>query len=184
MTKVECPIQCGASNEPDAECCVGCGSPLHNHTRLTAYAAQLFNRGLVAARAGELSEARELFAAVVHWAPQDRKARNALALASFELGDEDRARHHWNRVLAQRPSDSFAATGLRRLDDAAPDPVDAPPDPADAPSPVFGEDPGEDGEADPGDREHDAGHEPAGQGEHESGGGEEDELDDEPGGVG
>lgn len=118
--KLECPLQCGVTNEADADRCAGCGSPLHNHNRVVAYAAQLFNQGLVAARAGKLSQARELFAAVVHWRPQDREARNALALASFELGDQARARYHWSRLLAQRPSDSFAATGLRLLDDAEP----------------------------------------------------------------
>lgn len=118
--RLDCPIQCGTSNEADADRCAGCGSPLRNHTRLSAHAAHLFNQGLVAARTGELSQARELFAAVVHWMPKDRKARNALALASFELGDEERARHHWNQVLAQRPTDSFATTGLNRLNRADP----------------------------------------------------------------
>jgi outer membrane protein assembly factor BamD (BamD/ComL family) len=118
--KLECPIQCGATNEAGVESCAGCGSPLRNHTRLGDYAAQLFNQGLHAARTGELGVARELFAAVVHWIPLDRKARNALALASYELGDHDRARHHWNQVLTQHPGDTFAVTGLRRLDSAGP----------------------------------------------------------------
>lgn len=112
--KVECPV-CGMTNDPEADHCARCGCPQRNHTRLSTYATQLFNQGLASAKSGNLPEARELFAAVVHWMPKDRKARNALALANFELGDQDRARFHWNCVLAQRPSDPFATQGLKLL---------------------------------------------------------------------
>jgi tetratricopeptide (TPR) repeat protein len=115
VTTLACPARCGADNESDGERCTGCGAPLRNHARLTDHAAHLFNNGLRAARAGELGTARELFAALVHWLPRDRDARNALALANFRLGDHDRARHHWTEVLAQRPADAFATAGLRRL---------------------------------------------------------------------
>jgi tetratricopeptide (TPR) repeat protein len=116
VTTLACPARCGADNEPDAERCTGCGAPLRNHARLTEHAAHLFNNGLRAAANGELATARELFAALVHWHPRDRDARNALALANFQLGDHDRARHHWTEVRAQRPNDAFADAGLRRLD--------------------------------------------------------------------
>ena len=119
--QVECPMnQCRVRNDADAETCAGCGSPLLSHTRLSAHAAHLFNQGLAAARAGEFGRARELLAAVVHWCPLDCTARNALALANFELHDVTQARYHWNQVLAQRANDPFAAYGLRRLDDESP----------------------------------------------------------------
>lgn len=114
--RLVCPAGCGADNDTAAEHCAHCGAPLRNHARLVDHAAHLFNSGLAAARAGELGKARELFAAVVHWAPRDRDARNALALACFQLGDHEQARFHWNAVLAQRPQDTFAATGLRKIE--------------------------------------------------------------------
>lgn len=114
--RLVCPAGCGADNDTEAERCANCGAPLVNHARLVDHAAQLFNSGLAAARAGEFGKARELFAAVVNWIPRDRDARNALALACFRLGDHERARFHWTAVLAQRPQDAFAATGLRKID--------------------------------------------------------------------
>jgi tetratricopeptide (TPR) repeat protein len=121
VTTLACPARCGADTESDAERCGNCGAPLRNHARLKDHAAHLFNDGLRAARTGGLAAARERFAALVHWLPRDRDARNALALANFQLGDHDRARDHWTEVLAQRPGDAFATEGLRRLDtEAAP----------------------------------------------------------------
>lgn len=113
---IGCPTHCGATNDSEADYCTVCGSPIRGHTRLTQYAAQLFNQGLTAAQTGELTKARELFAAVVHWTPFDHGARNALALANYELSDRERARYHWSLVLTQHPKDILALTGLSRLD--------------------------------------------------------------------
>jgi hypothetical protein len=111
-----CPVpSCGGENEPETEFCTRCGVPLLSFERLSAYPAQLFNNGLAAVKSDDLSTARELFAAVVHWCPFDWEARNALALASFELGDDVAARHHWNVVLDRRPYDPVATRGLEQL---------------------------------------------------------------------
>jgi Flp pilus assembly protein TadD len=107
-------------NAARAEVCAGCDTPLSNHARLAAYPAYLFNRGLAEARAGRLARARDLFAAVVHWCPLDVEARNALALANFELGDTEEARHHWNEVVTKQPDNPFATQGLERLKAPAP----------------------------------------------------------------
>jgi hypothetical protein len=116
-----CPLpRCGAENEAGADICAGCGTPLRTHAFLSAYPAYLFNQGLAAARAEKLSRARDLFSAVVHWCPKDWEARNALAYASFELGDAVEARRHWNLVLAERATDPFATTGLERLNQPPP----------------------------------------------------------------
>jgi Flp pilus assembly protein TadD len=114
---LRCPVpRCGAANETGSEACTECGSPLQSYARLSAYPAQLFNQGLAAVRANRIGEARDLFAAVVHWCPLDWEARNALALASFTLRDTEAARHHWQAVLAQRANDPFATHGLTQLD--------------------------------------------------------------------
>jgi hypothetical protein len=116
---VRCPVpNCGTDNDATADSCARCGIPVRNFARLSAYPAQLFNRALSAARSDDLGTARELFAAVVHWCPHDWEARNALALAHFQLGDTTQARHHWTLVLGQRPEDPFATAGLARLDPA------------------------------------------------------------------
>lgn len=86
--------------------------PVGGYARLSAYASYLFNQGLRAARASRFGAAREYFAAVVHWHPADTEARNALALAAFELGEADEARRQWEQVRARRPDDSLAGRGL------------------------------------------------------------------------
>lgn len=114
---VTCPIgNCRADNDAAAEVCVACGTPLRNFVRVSAYPARLFNQGLEAARAGRFGEARELFAAVVHWCPRDLEARNALALACFELSDFGAARHHWEYVRSVDPANSLAERGLGRVE--------------------------------------------------------------------
>lgn len=114
---VKCPIgNCRADNEPAAEVCVACGTPLRNFVRISAYPARLFNQGLTAARAGYFGEARDLFAAVVHWCPRDLEARNALALACLELSDPGAARRHWEHVRSVDPANSLAAQGLKKLE--------------------------------------------------------------------
>jgi Flp pilus assembly protein TadD len=113
---LRCPVpRCGTENSTKAETCAGCGSALRSYARLSEYPAHLFNQGLAAARADRLGEARDLFAAVVHWCPLDWEARNALALASFKLGDIVAARHHWTMVLSQRANDPFATHGIAQL---------------------------------------------------------------------
>lgn len=120
---VRCPIaDCDRVNAADAERCVRCGTPLRQLARLSAYADQLFNRGLAAAESGELGTARDLFAAVVYWCPQDVVARNALALVAFQLGDCAAARVGWEAVLQRSPDDPLATAGLARLVDQQPEP--------------------------------------------------------------
>jgi Flp pilus assembly protein TadD len=113
---LRCPLpRCGAENGFDVETCAGCGTPLRGHARLAAHGALLFNQGLAAAREGNLTAARDLFAAVVHWCPLDMEARNALALASFQLDDVDEARRQWELVRERRPADRLATQGLGML---------------------------------------------------------------------
>ncbi|MFF3573721.1 hypothetical protein ACFYXQ_38785 [Nocardia jiangxiensis] len=115
---VRCPLtDCDTENAADAEKCVRCATPLRHLARLSAYPDQLFNRGLAAATAGDLGTARDLFAAVVHWCPQDVVARNALALASFQLEDHAAACVHWEAVLDGSPGDPLATDGLALLAD-------------------------------------------------------------------
>jgi Flp pilus assembly protein TadD len=116
-----CPAsRCRAENEPDAEVCVRCQTPLRSYARLSAYPAALFNRGLAAARAGRLGEARDLFSAVMWWCPLDLDARNAFALACFRQGDRAEARRNWGQVLARSPRNEVALQGLAMLDRGAP----------------------------------------------------------------
>jgi TolA-binding protein len=113
---VRCPLpRCGAENAFEAESCAGCGTPVRGYARLSAHASYLFNQGLAAARERRFTAAREHFAAVVHWCPADTEARNALALAAFELGDTDEARRQWERVRDRRPDDPLAGRGLSRI---------------------------------------------------------------------
>lgn len=113
---VRCPLtDCDTENAADADKCVRCATPLRHLARLSAYPDQLFNRGLAAATAGDMGVARELFAAVVHWCPLDLEARNALALANFQLDDHTAARVNWEAVLDRFPDDPLATEGLARL---------------------------------------------------------------------
>jgi tetratricopeptide (TPR) repeat protein len=116
LTTVRCPLpRCGAENPLGADRCSRCGLPVRGYATLSTYAAYLFNQGLAAAREGRLGPAREYFAAVVHWCPADTEARNALALAAFELGEADEAREHWERVRQRQPGDPLASWGLSRV---------------------------------------------------------------------
>jgi hypothetical protein len=117
LAMVRCPLpRCGAENPLDADRCSRCGLPVRGYATLSTYAAYLFNQGLGAAREGRLGRAREYFAAVVHWCPADTEARNALALAAFQLGDPDEARQQWDLVRQRRPGDRLANRGLSRVD--------------------------------------------------------------------
>lgn len=121
MTPLPCPVpDCGTDNDHEAESCTRCGVPLRGYQRLTEHPARLFNAGLAAARSGDVTVARDLFAAVVHWCPLDWEARTALAMSCFQLGDRDQARHHWTTVLTRHPTEPLATTGLARLAEPAP----------------------------------------------------------------
>jgi Flp pilus assembly protein TadD len=79
------------------------------------YPEALFNRGLRAARAGDSAFARECFAAVALWHPEDLRTRNAHALACLDARDVRAAMRGWQEVLASSPGDSLAARGLATL---------------------------------------------------------------------
>jgi Flp pilus assembly protein TadD len=90
---------------------------VHQHQRIRAHAARLFNEGLAAGQAGQAVAARDLFAAIVYWYPYDLEARNALALACLESGDDQTARGHWAYILSRRPDDTKALRGMILLAD-------------------------------------------------------------------
>jgi Flp pilus assembly protein TadD len=98
-------------------------SAVHQHQRIRAHAARLFNEGVAAGRAGQAAMARDLFAAIVHWYPHDLEARSALALACLESGDDLAAQSHWAYVLNRRASDPRALGGMILLRDADRDTV-------------------------------------------------------------
>jgi tetratricopeptide (TPR) repeat protein len=104
------------TNDDAAETCRGCGTPLESYARVASHAANLFNQGLAAASERRLKEARDLFAAVVLWCPNDSEARNAYALACFQQGDKAEARRGWEAVLARSSRDELAARGMLLLD--------------------------------------------------------------------
>ena len=117
LERLSCPVSsCRAENDWQAEVCVRCGVSLREYLRLSAYPAYLFNRGLSAARASHFAQARDLFAAVIHWCPSDLAARNAFAAACLELRDLAEARHQWEEVLSYSSTDPIATQGLATLD--------------------------------------------------------------------
>ncbi len=117
MNQLTCPITtCRAKNDIGAEVCIQCSTPLSTYRRLSLYPAQLFNKGLEAARQGQAKRARDLFAAVVYWCPNDKEARNALAMTCYELKDFMEARLHWQVVLAQTSHDALALQGMKALE--------------------------------------------------------------------
>lgn len=114
--RIVCPIAgCGAENHAAAEACVGCLTPLAAFARLSMHPESLFNAGLQAARSGDVVAARECFAAVVLWQPDELRARNAHALACLDAGDAQAARGAWEEVLARAPGDTLASRGLAAL---------------------------------------------------------------------
>lgn len=118
--KLPCPAStCRAENDVGNKTCVNCGIPLQEYFLLCMYPSQLFNQGLREARAGRFAHARDLFAAVVYWCPEDKVARNALATACLELGDRMEADCQWRRVLKQFLSDPLATQGLAMLAESA-----------------------------------------------------------------
>lgn len=114
--RIVCPVAgCGAENDAEAEVCVGCLAHLAGYIRLLAYPHVLFNRGLKAARAGDSRRARDCFAAVVQWQPDDVRTRNAYALACVDLRDRPAAQRAWEEVLSRSPRDAIATRGLSAL---------------------------------------------------------------------
>lgn len=113
-----CPV-CKNENSSEIAVCSQCGTSLDGLQNLSIYPSQLFNLGLVAAKNGENTRARDLFAAVVHWCPLDQDARNALATACLSLGDHTEARRHWETVLSRSPTNENAMNGLAVLDNVS-----------------------------------------------------------------
>jgi molecular chaperone GrpE (heat shock protein) len=114
--RIVCPVAgCGAENDVGSEFCVGCLAELAGYVRLLLHPHALFNRGLRAARAGDSRGARDCFAAVVLWQPDDVGARKAYALACMDASDRAAARRAWEDVLSRAPRDAFAERGLRAL---------------------------------------------------------------------
>ena len=133
--RVYCPTStCYADNDVEAEVCRRCGAALRQYVRLLFYPNQLFNQGLQEARAGNFARARDLFASVVYWCPQDKIAHNALAAACFELKDLAEATRQWEAVLSLSGTDAFAKQGLEAIAalNAAPLPSNEPPPKKDA----------------------------------------------------
>ena len=117
MKQLMCPITtCRAENDLVAEVCIQCGTPLNMYRKLSIYPAQLFNQGLEAARQGHVKRARDMFASVIYWCPNDKEAHNALAMACYELKDFKEARLHWQLVLAHTSHDAFALRGMKALE--------------------------------------------------------------------
>jgi hypothetical protein len=114
--RIVCPVAgCGAENDAGTEVCVGCLTHLAGYIRLLLHPRVLFNRGLRAARAGDSGDARDCFAAVVLWQPDDLSTRNAYALACMDARDRPAARRAWEEVLSRSPRDSMATRGLSAL---------------------------------------------------------------------
>jgi hypothetical protein len=114
--RIVCPVaDCGAENDAEAEICVACLTQLGGYRRLSLFPQVLFNRGLQAARSGDSLVARDCFAAVVLWFPDDVETRNAYALACLESHDDEAARRAWQEVLVRSPADPLASRGLRAL---------------------------------------------------------------------
>lgn len=115
--KIICPAStCRTDNDPLAEVCGACGTPLRGFAQLSVYPAHLFNQGLSAAREGQMTQARDMLSALVYWCPMDVEARNALAMACLALGDRLSARHHLETVLDRSPTDTVATQGIAMLD--------------------------------------------------------------------
>jgi hypothetical protein len=114
--RIVCPVEeCGAENAADADVCVGCLTTIAGYRRLSLYPELLLSRGLRAARAGHTQAARDCFAAVTLWQPEDVRARNAHALACADAQDLEAADRSWRGVLALAPDDPLALRGLAAL---------------------------------------------------------------------
>jgi hypothetical protein len=52
----------------------------------------------------------------VYWCPKDIEARNALALACFQLHDLLEAQRQWREVLALAPGNALALQGIQCIE--------------------------------------------------------------------
>jgi tetratricopeptide (TPR) repeat protein len=117
--QLTCPLgTCQSANVSNAEFCERCGLPLQAFARVSAFPSILFNMGLSKAKEKQISEARDLFAAVVYWCPKDVEARNAFAMACFVMEDYNKALNQWEIILKQSPSNILAKRGLLAIDSA------------------------------------------------------------------
>ena len=113
---ITCPeSSCRAEIDAHLEQCTHCATPLRRYVKLLNQHHRLFNKGLECARREEYSQARDAFAAIVAWCPQDIEARNALAMACFALRDWHMARAQWQKVLELAPDDAIARQGLEHI---------------------------------------------------------------------
>ena len=113
---IVCPeATCRAQNEASNTKCIRCNAPLEAYVQLLTHPNHLFNQGLLMARSNKLGEARDLFAAVVYWCPNDLEARNALALVCFAQKDFTEAQKQWDKVLAQSSDDKLAKQGVEAV---------------------------------------------------------------------
>ncbi|GHO65074.1 hypothetical protein KSC_039660 [Ktedonobacter sp. SOSP1-52] len=111
--QIICPAEnCRTANDPDAEKCIHCGTRIKEYIHIITHQAQLFNEGVTYAHKGDLSRARDLFAAVVYWYPQDIEARAALAMACISVGDLKEAYRHWELILEQAPENTLAQQNI------------------------------------------------------------------------
>lgn len=114
--EIICPqSSCRASNHVTATSCSRCGTLLQNYIHLSLYPAQLFNQGLEAAQQGNPNRARDLFAAVVQWCPQDIEARKAFAMACIATKDVETAHEQYQRISEQLPDDTHTQHTLKEL---------------------------------------------------------------------
>ena len=113
--RVACPVDaCGTENDPGAEYCSGCLTQLAGYIRLSLHPDALFNRGLRAARAGDAGSARDCFAAVMLWQPDDVLTRNAYALACLQAQDPAAAQRAWEEVPVAGARGRTGAARARR----------------------------------------------------------------------
>lgn len=114
--EIICPQSfCRASNDVTANSCSRCGTLLQGYIHLSLYPAQLFNQGLNAAKHGYVHRARDLFAAVVQWCPQDIEARKAFAMACMAAEDVEKAHEQYQRISEQLPDDIHTQHALKEL---------------------------------------------------------------------
>jgi len=114
--KLVCPVCRSQFENGRTEQCPQCQTPLRSYSKLQNHQANLFNLGLAAAKEKKFAQACEYFGAVVHWYPTDINARNALAMACYELGDFERAKFHLETVLDRSPHDEQAKRGIATID--------------------------------------------------------------------
>ena len=115
--EIICPqSSCRTSNDVNATSCSHCGTLLQGYMHLSLYPAQLFNQGLEAARQGNVRYARDLFASVIQWCPQDIEARKAFAMACIATKDEQLAYQQYKHIASLAPHDTHTQHALKELE--------------------------------------------------------------------